>query len=155
METKVQLQDSYHFLPIIVLLMILLILAAIALQIIFRIKYRKNADRIKVHRPAKKTLPIIKSEYIGKMDNIYQNLMNRTITVREGYHMMSCIIREFVKEVTGINVDSYTLKEIRRVNIPELTQLMQEYYVPEFAERTHFDVMNSLQKTRSVIERWI
>ena len=60
----------------------------------------------------------------------------------------------FVFEVTGIKVQHYTLTEIRRVNIPQLTNLVREYYEPEFARETRADVRASIFRTRSLIESW-
>ena len=63
-------------------------------------------------------------------------------------------IRMFVYEVTGIKVQKYTLTEIRRVNIPQLTNLVREYYEPEFAREARADVKTSLYRTRMLIESW-
>lgn len=38
--------------------------------------------------------------------------------------------------------------------MPELYYLVAEYYAPEFARKSDGDVRASLEKTRSLIERW-
>ena len=36
--------------------------------------------------------------------------------------------------MTGINVENFTIKEVKAFGIKKLDVLMEEYYVPEFAE---------------------
>ena len=67
---------------------------------------------------------------------------------------MSRCIRGFVHAATGIRVQNYTLYNIERLNMPELYYLVAEYYAPEFARKSDGDVRTSLEKTRSLIERW-
>ena len=67
---------------------------------------------------------------------------------------MSMCIRKFVHAVTGIKVQNYTLGDIGGLNMPGLYNLVSEYYSPEFARKSEGDVINSLAKTRSMIEQW-
>ena len=76
------------------------------------------------------------------------------LDVRGAYQRMSRCIRGFVHAATGIRVQNYTLYDIERLNMPELYYLVAEYYAPEFARKSDGDVRASLEKTRSLIERW-
>lgn len=60
----------------------------------------------------------------------------------------------FVFEVTDITTQNYSLSEIKKLNIPILYELIEEYYEPEFAEQTNGDFDNSINKARRVIEQW-
>ena len=60
----------------------------------------------------------------------------------------------FVYEVTKINVQKLTLKEIKKYKLPILTELVEEYYVPEFAKEEPNSIEKSLEKTRKAIEKW-
>ena len=82
------------------------------------------------------------------------DLRSGKISIRQAYQNMSSCIRGFIFEATGIPVEKYTLSEIRKVNIPALTQLVEEYYEPEFARFTYADVNQSIYKTRKVLELW-
>ena len=74
--------------------------------------------------------------------------------IRAGYQELSIIIRTFVNEVTGIEVQNYALKEIKKLEMPLLYELIKEYYAPEFSENSLGDIENSINKTRKVIEKW-
>ena len=74
--------------------------------------------------------------------------------VRSTYQKMSEIIRDFVFEMTGIKVQNYTLSDIRQIKMPVLEELVEEYYSPEFAERSEGDVQAALDKTRKAIRHW-
>ena len=50
--------------------------------------------------------------------------------------------------------EDYSLSEIRTLNMPALTQLVAEYYEPEFAEYSMANIKQSIFKTRRVIETW-
>ena len=157
MKTSVELQDPFSYMILWVILAVIFIGLVIFSQIYFRKKLGdrlKREKQIKLKKIAESTLEGKKRKYLSRLSFIESDLMNRKITVRQAYHQMSLCIRMFIYEVTGIKVQKYTLSEIKQVNIPQLTQLVREYYEPEFARFTRMDVMTSLRRTRSVIEGW-
>ena len=128
MRISVELEDPISYMIIWLILGILFVAAVLFLQIFFRKKFGdklKRPKKIKIKKPKPKTMQEI-----------------------------SVCIRGFIFEATGIPVEKYTLSEIRKVNIPALTQLVEEYYEPEFARFTYADVNQSLYKTRKVLELW-
>lgn len=157
MKTSVELQGPFSYLILWVILALLFIAAVVFSQIFFRKKLGdriKKEKQIRIKKIADSTLEGIKKKYIGELTCIEMDLRNQKITVRQAYQKMSLCIRLFVFDVTGIKVQKYSLSEIRRVNIPQLTQLVKEYYEPEFALESRMDVMSSMGRTRSVIESW-
>jgi hypothetical protein len=157
MKTSVELQGPFSYLIVWVILALLFIAAVVFSQIFFRKKLGdriKKEKQIRIKKIADSTLEGIKKKYIGELTCIEMDLRNQKITVRQAYQKMSLCIRLFVFDVTGIKVQKYSLSEIRRVNIPQLTQLVKEYYEPEFALESRMDVMSSMGRTRSVIESW-
>jgi hypothetical protein len=81
----------------------------------------------------------------------------KKITKRDGYQRLSIIIRGFVQETTGINVENYTLYEIKGLGIEKLNKLIEEYYVPEFAEdnrATKMSLEASCNSAMGVIKTW-
>ena len=63
--------------------------------------------------------------------------------------LISVLIRLFVYELTGLEVQSCTLKDIKKLNIPVLYELIKEYYDPEFSKISKGNI-----KTKEVISRW-
>ena len=114
----------------------------------------KREKKLRLKKIAEATLEGKKKKYIGELLYIESDLKQNRITVRQAYQRISMTIRMFVFEVTGIKVQKYTLSEIRKVNIPQLTNLVREYYEPEFARETRADIRASLLKTRRLIEAW-
>ncbi len=157
METTVELQAPFQYMIIWPILAVIMLAAAIFLQVYFRKKLGdrlKKEKQIRLKKISEATLEGKKKKYIGELVYIERDLMNRRITVRQAYQKMSLCIRMFVRDVTGINVERYTLTEIRAVNIPQLTNLVKEYYEPEFARETRIDARQSILKTRMLIEGW-
>jgi len=157
MKTSVELQAPFNYLILWIILAVVLIGAVIFAQIYLRKKLGdrlKKEKALKIKRISETTLEGKKKKYLAELSYIETDLMNNKITIREAYHRISHTIRMFIFEVTGIKVQHYTLTEIRKVNIPQLTNLVREYYEPEFARKTRADIRASIFKTRSVIESW-
>lgn len=157
MQTQVQLQGPFMYLIIWPILVILFIAGVVAAQIILRKKLGdrlKKAKQIRLKKISEATLEGKKKKYIGELIYIESDLMKNRITVRKAYHRMSKCIRGFVRDVTGLNVDKYSLYEISAIGIPQLTNLVREYYEPEFAREARVDARSSLMKTRMTIEGW-
>ena len=154
MQTYVNLQDpfSYSIYPIIITA-VLLIAISIYLYIL-KNKKQPNIEEIHEKEIKPKSLKHIKYKYLKKLNTIENKLENNKITIRTAYEGLSIIIRYFVYEVTDIKVQNYTLKDIEKLKIPILYELIQEYYAPEFAERSLGNVKASIEKTRKVIEKW-
>ncbi len=143
--------------PVWLILAVGLIVICIFLQVFFRLRFRgklygNRELRVKKARP--ETLALKKRRYLRELDRIDSAVYAGRITVRDAYQRMSVVIRLFVYEATKIRVQDCTLSEIRALNMPALTQLVAEYYEPEFAEYTMANIKQSIFKTRRVIETW-
>lgn len=151
MQTSVELQDPFSY-SIYITFFILAVIIIYTIVIFFCAK--------KIHRfksISKKdviNMKEVKLKYIRKLEEIEQKLDNNKINTRIAYQSVSSIIRHFVYEVTNIKVQNYTLKEIAELEMPELYDLVKEYYNPEFAEQSFGDIKKSIEKTRKVIEKW-
>lgn len=159
MKTTVSLQEpfSYALWPIIAVGVLILICVGILLfPVIKKMFKRKKTSKPKQVMEVKKVKDIskIKNKYLNELGLIEMELADNRISIRESYMKMSACIRGFVYEVTGIEVLSYTLQDIQRLNMPLLEELIKEFYLPEFAVKSVGDGMASLQKTKRAIERW-
>lgn len=155
MQISVSLQSpfSYSIIPIIIVA-IFLISVCTYLYIILRERKIEPIEDVEIKPIAPKSLNHIKHKYLKKIDVIEKKLEERKITIRTAYQGLSLIIRYFVYEVTNIKVQNYTLKDIEKLKMPILAELIQEYYAPEFAEKSLGNIKASLEKTRKVIEKW-
>ena len=48
----------------------------------------------------------------------------------------------------------YTLNDIKKIKMDNLTKLVEEYYEPEFSKEGNGDIISSIDKTREVIVKW-
>ncbi|MBQ9871843.1 MAG: hypothetical protein IJM27_07915 [Eubacterium sp.] len=159
MQTSVELQDPMSYYLFWLILAIIAVAAVFFIQIFFRILLRdqlkrKREKELKVKPPKKKPLSVLKWEYLQRLDRLERGIAAGSYTKRNAYQELSMLIRTFVTDATGIKVQNYSLQEIRRVGIPGLTALVQEYYEPEFARQSMADIRASLFRTRKAIELW-
>lgn len=150
MQTQIELSEmfSYSFIPIIIL-EIILIIAILAFKFI-----KENEKVPQVIEPNKKDREAIKEKYLLKINNLIVEVSNNKINNRDAYQELSSLIRNFVYEMTTIKVQYYTLSDIEKINIPILYDLVNEYYDPEFSKESKGNLLQSIERTRKVIERW-
>ncbi|MBR3211418.1 MAG: hypothetical protein IKF71_05740 [Bacilli bacterium] len=139
---------SYSFVPIFLLMMGI----GILLYLLRKKKEKKPAPV--VVKPTTKNLFEIKNRYTAQINLLEQNFQNQIISKRDAYIELSRLIRNFIFEVTQIKVQNYSLQEIKRVGIPSLSFLVEEYYHPEFAKESSTQINGSIERTRELIEKW-
>ena len=160
MVTSVELQDPMSYYLFWLILAIVAVAAVFFIQIFFRIllrdqlKKKREKRQPKVRPPKKKPLPVLKWEYLRRLDQLERGIYAGSYGQRTAYQELSMLIRTFVTDATGIKVQNYSLREIRRLGMPQLTALVQEYYEPEFARQSMADLRGSLFRTRKAIEQW-
>lgn len=156
MHLDVKLQGPYNYStwPI-YLLLALLVLSIVFLIIYFKFLRNKIKDKkIKIKKPPLSKVEEIKNKYLLAIDKIEIDIKLKNIGNRKAYRELSSAIRLFVYEMTGLRVQNYTLTEISTLNIHPLTQLVAEYYSPEFKMAENGNVMESISKTKGVIQSW-
>ncbi|MEE3470065.1 MAG: hypothetical protein VZR24_05305 [Butyrivibrio hungatei] len=77
---------------------------------------------------------IMKQKYIAQIQMLSNDYRKGKVSQREGFQRLSLLIRGFIHDVTGINVETATIRDVKKLGIKHLDKLMEEYYVPEFAE---------------------
>lgn len=158
MQTSIKLQDPFTY-SIIPLIMTISLLIAFTLYFIY-LKKLKNKNMIQgvavkeIPERNIKNIPVIKSKYLAQLDAIEYKYENKMIELRKAYQLISESMRLFVFEVTDITTQNYSLAEIKKLNIPNLYELIEEYYEPEFASKSVGDLKNSINKARRVINQW-
>ena len=158
MQTNINLQEpfTYSLIPLIITIVFII---GLTIYLICS-KKTKNEDIVKkdnvktIPERNKKDIPVIKNKYIQQLDEIEDRYNKKKIELRKAYQLISESIRLFVFEVTNITTQNYSLAEIKKLNIPELYELIEEYYEPEFASKTVGDFISSINKARRVINEW-
>ena len=153
MQLDKELQEPFSYSSALLVFILVLIILIIAFLIISR--YLKNRPKNgPVVRREFKSLDIVKYKYIDKLNKLEDNVKAHKISNRGAYLSVSRIIREFVKEITRIDVVKYTLSDIKKLNMDNLYELVKEYYEPEFSYNNQGDIIQSINKTRKEIHLW-
>lgn len=158
MRTTINLQEpfTYSFIPLIITFLLII---GFTIYIILSKKSKDNVkgkmEEVKVIPERNiKNIPVIKNKYLQQLNDIEDKYTNKKIELRKAYQLISEAIRLFVFEVTDITTQNYSLTEIKKINIPVLYELIEEYYEPEFASKTIGDFNSSINKARRVINEW-
>ena len=156
MQTSINLQEpfAYSILPV----FIIILLTAIIIYFFIYLRKKKEVNNLDVVKAIPKNniknIPVIKRKYLKQLDEIENKYTNNNIELRKAYQMISEAIRLFVFEVTDITTQNYSLAEIKKINMPVLYELIEEYYEPEFASKSVGDFKVSINKARRVINEW-
>ena len=158
MQTSINLQEpfAYSIIPVIIAICLTLI---VTYYLIYsrrkKEKYKVDEEKVKAI-PEKniKNIPVIKGKYLNQLDTIEYKYTNNMIELRQAYQMISEATRLFVFEITDITTQNYSLKEIKKLNIPNLYELIKEYYEPEFASKSVGNFEASINKARRIINEW-
>ena len=166
MDTTVTLQEVFNYPKWmfwtangIFAVAIILLIYAIACIVIRIMKKKKKPLEAKpqVRNISPQYLYILKGKYGFELNKLASKYSAQKISKRDAYQKLSGIIRKFIHEATGINVENYTAKEVKALGIRNLNELMEEYYVPEFAEdekAANKDFLSSCNIAAGVIRTW-
>lgn len=125
MQTSVNLQPPFSYSVLIIFLFLVPILS-IAIYLLIKLTKKQDIeDVIQNVQLSQETLGSIKVKYIKKIDMVENKIKDKKISIRIAYQNLSSIIRDFVHEVTNIKVQNYTLREISKLNIPILVELIR------------------------------
>ena len=142
METTVTLRPPFEY-SLWVLLVGIVIFAAFLFVFIWVLLRILGIERNQSNPSAKKDNRfsissgyqyIMKQKYIAQIQMLKNDYNNGKVSQREGFQRLSLLIRGFIHDVTGINVETATMRDVKKLGIKHLDTLMEEYYVPEFAE---------------------
>ena len=157
MQTSINLQEPFTYSVIPLMISICLSIIFIILIYLNKLAKKTKIENVEVKEiPEKniKNIPVIKGKYLNQLDSIEYKYENQMIELRKAYQLISEAIRLFVFEITDITTQNYSLTEIKKLNIPILYNLIEEYYQPEFASKPIGDFKSSINKARRVINEW-
>ena len=149
MQDPVKLQEPFTYNSTIIFVLIILIIGFI---VAFFYKKKDHSNQVKlVHYP---NLLTIKNKCLQELDALLYKVGNNNIDNREAYYELSKIIRNYVYSATNINVLALSKDEIDNYKIPYLKELMEEYYSPEFSLSNKGNILDSIKKTKEVVNKW-
>lgn len=158
MDTQIGIQDAYSYATWPMYLMVGVIVSFLLIVVIVTVirKILKTAKKRppKVVKPEPVNLLKLKTVCLSELDKISIDLVNERIDTREAYQRTSASVRKFVHKATHVNVVNYTLEEIKQLKMPQLEELIADYYSPEFAWKSNADFADSMNKTKKVVEQW-
>lgn len=160
METTITLQDpfSYSLVPIVLLLSVLIGSALVFLTLHLKKKKRRNTEKTAKQPENKPTVLLtreqVRKKYLKLADDLGKDYQSGAMSQRECYQNLSQCVRHFVSDMSGRDVTKMTLTELQLMGMPELKQLIEEYYEPEFAKESKADVTGAIARTKKVIEEW-
>ena len=159
MPTTVTLQPDF-FDPFVLILLLGLVLLISGLIKFFKWNKERRAEKRQLKMMQMQAMQIrtppaeAKARYIDCLRRLGDQIEMGSLTPRAGYQQMSILVRTFVKEYTNLDVTTKTLEEIRRMGLPALTTLVEEYYAPEFSPDEIGDVQKSITATIKAINKW-
>ncbi len=146
--TELSNMFSYSF------LLIIIVILALICCVFVKLKDKSVAPQINEPDISKKDIKEIINAYLIKIDNLVKYIQKEEISNRDAYQKLSLLVRHFVFEVTNIKVQNYSLREIEKLNMPSLYELIKEFYHPEFAVLSQGEILKSIAKTKGVIASW-
>ncbi len=152
MDITYKLEEPFTYSWSLVLIIIIVMIILVFFYVLILIKpffYKKIVGVV-----SEAMLPSLKARYIKKLEKLMSLVESGRINNRDAYTKLSVIIREFIKHASGINVLSLSKEEIKKMNMKELSLLMEEYYPPEFAKNINGDINESIKRTIEVIQKW-
>jgi len=156
MAFSVELQPAMNFSKWVLVLGIVFVAAGIALFIFAYLYHQKNTvpEENRRQKPTGRQARNIRQESLDKLTVLRRKVKNNEISVRDAYQQLSEILRDFSGNVSGWIVEQMTLEELKYFKLTKVASLIQEYYEPEFAEKTQADALKSIDRTRKVIRSW-
>lgn len=157
METTVQLQEPFSYSVIPMVVIGLLLLAYVIYRIVeFLLTRQKKQKEEIAAKPVEKVVDLValRQEYLDKVVRLEMKYKAEEIETRDAYSELSSIFRNFVYEATGVEAPKYTLHDIQGLNMPVLYNLVDNYYEPEFSEKSDRNMLESIDMTKRAIQLW-
>ena len=149
LDTNLNGPFSYAIYPLIIVILLIIITIIVFLCLNVKLKKKEKIVPVVV---IPKDPNSIKKKYLKELDDLISKI--DTLPKRKVYNNLSIIIRSFVLEITSIDVLKYSLNEIKALKIDPLTELVTEYYEPEFSKESDALPITSITKAKEVIDKW-
>lgn len=155
MTYSVGLQEPFAFAIKWLLIGIALLLLAFAIGLLIR-SYGKNRqpEEGKERTPRRRRAWTARKRSLQNLESLEADLAAGRIDNRQAHLQLSREIRRFAHTMTGVHVENMTLSEIRKLNDPHLTGLMELCYASEFSPSGGTDAAKDIAKSKELISTW-
>ena len=149
MDVKNGLQPLFSYSVDIILPMI-----GISLLIIIVLIFDKFFKKKIIAYINKPNVPKLRVKYLKLLQQLYNEITNNQIDIKDAYVRLSTLVREFIEKSTGINVLSFTKYDAQKAGMKDLALLMEHYYPHEFSNQGRGEILDSVRDTMEVIKQW-
>lgn len=135
-----------------------LLLAVLALNFFIlwstRKKKIKSVATLPVLPPVQISIEELRKKYLGMITAIEFQYHNEEISLRQLHLLLSTTVRLFVFEVKGVAVHKLTLTEIKKIDLKALSDVIENYYPPEFERIENGKADNAISLARRMVQQW-
>jgi len=96
----------------------------------------------------------LKAKYLMLIDQLYQQYVDKQLTLRQLHQQLSLTVRDFVQEGNFLPAPYMTLSDLRQSPYQTLAKLIEAYYPDEFSTMTTGDAVASVQAAKGVVTQW-
>ena len=153
MHFSVGLQEPFDYALKFFIIAIVLILLSIILFIVYMKLTKKDFTGV-AEKIRRLFLGRTRRKYLRQIDDVERYVVNGKKDTKTAHQEMSLIVRRFVHAATGVHVDRLCYTEIKRLKKKPLTDLVREFYEPEFAEYTEADTVRAIKMSKELIKTW-
>lgn len=154
MHTTIRLQHNFSFGLFPVFIFGILLLVPLIIYLINKSK-SKSGNNVRVAEPVNQPVPNIpmdiKERYINSVMLLKRDYAENVISKRDGYQRLSLILREYISELTDIDITKKTLAEIRGLNLGPIENLIEEFYYFEFSTEQGGNLDSAINSTIEAI----
>lgn len=160
-EITVNLQKPMQYSLLALIIALLIAFTPLIWKIIkYLIEYFKTGEKTEKVKEVKeepfvprKSLFVLKDEYLRIIDAIETKYNNGEIDTRELHLQLSSTVKKFIYEVTGVKTQAFVLSDFERNKMPEMQALLEIFYAPEFAPESVIQ-QRSADNARKVVREW-
>ncbi len=132
-----------------------LAVSAVFFVMLFKYRIKKRAKRQPVPKPpAKIGESAAKKKALDSIDHIIFDVTHKKIDIRESYQQLSMVMRVFMTEISGTDVMSLTLYEMKNMKLGKFPELVEKWYEPEFAMMTRANFMQDAERAKKLVNKW-
>lgn len=152
MEFNIKLERPFLYNETILTILYIILFSTlfILISLFLYKKYKKQIKRLFF----KVSAVSIKNYYLRKLAELNHNYRSGKINNRKTCELLSSLVRHFVNAKTDISVQTFSLDEIKKLNMPNLYRLIERLYNPEFSKYSDDDIINLIDEARGIITNW-
>ncbi|OAB88600.1 hypothetical protein AWH69_02010 [Janibacter melonis] len=98
----------------------------------------------------------LRGETLAQIDEVERSVREGERTARAGHHELSKVVRRFVAEVSGLDAEKMTARDLRKRGPEHLARLIAAYYPSQFgaAESAPPSIGKAASAAREVVGGW-